>query len=144
MHLVKGPLSLSDRLQQTYCGTPEPAFERSIQGTLIPAPGGSPGQTSQTLKAENLLSAPTAGCQNTLFQAHGRHRLVTTPLPASVSFSGAGHQGSQEEQESSLVCRKMEGRKAKVIKRKKKEERKRKERKRGRKQRGEGKGLGGK
>lgn len=49
-------------------------------------------------------------------------RLVTTPLLASVSFSGAGHQGSQEEQESSLVCTKMEGRKAKVIKRKKRKE----------------------
>lgn len=65
MHLVKGPLSLLGQLQQTCCGTPEAAFERSIQGTLIPPPGGSRGQTSQALKAETLLSAPTAGRQDT-------------------------------------------------------------------------------
>lgn len=141
MHLVKGPLSLLGQLQQTCCGTPEAAFERSIQGTLIPPPGGSRGQTSQALKAETLLSAPTAGRQDTPVPGPWETGW-SLPLSWPVSFSGAGHQGSREGQERSLVCTKMEGRKAKVIKRKKKEGRKR-QRKRGRQQKGEGKGLGG-
>lgn len=83
----RGPPSLSGQLQHTYHGTPEPEFESSIQGTQIPAPGGSPGQTPQALKAENLLSAPSSRPSSTL--THGRHWLVTSPLPASVSLSGA-------------------------------------------------------
>lgn len=42
----------------------------------------------------SLRSAPSAGCQDTPFQAqfyptHGTHWLVTSLLPASVSLSGA-------------------------------------------------------
>ena len=71
----------------------ETAFERSTQGTGVPSPGGYPGQTSQALEAEKLLSEPSVPGTRTPHSrpsctlTHGGPWLVTSLLWASVSRS---------------------------------------------------------